>query len=67
MGTSGTDVSKVVWRTSSYTNGDGGDCVEVADGLEGLVPVRDSTRRDGPVIVISAAAWNGFVAGLKAH
>ncbi|OEJ32727.1 DUF397 domain-containing protein [Streptomyces subrutilus] len=67
MGTSATDVSKAVWRTSSYTNGENGDCVEVADGLVGVVPVRDSTRRDGPVLVMSAAAWAPFVAGLKAR
>ncbi|MFF4174543.1 DUF397 domain-containing protein [Streptomyces sp. NPDC001750] len=36
------------WRKSSYSNGDGGDCLEVADGHLGLVPVRDSKcRRPG--------------------
>ncbi|MEU9250614.1 DUF397 domain-containing protein [Streptomyces sp. NPDC048270] len=67
MASSGTDFPKAVWRTSSYTNGDGGDCVEVADDLPGIVPVRDSKRRGGPVVVLSAAAWGGFVAGLKSQ
>ncbi|MER7730958.1 DUF397 domain-containing protein [Streptomyces erythrochromogenes] len=65
MATSGTDLSKAVWRTSTYTNGDNGDCVEVADGLSGMVPVRDSKRPDGGVVVVSAAAWGPFVAALK--
>ncbi|MBT2446273.1 DUF397 domain-containing protein [Streptomyces sp. ISL-43] len=67
MAYSGTDLSNAVWRTSTYTNGEGGDCVEVADGVIGLVPVRDSKRRSGPVLVVSAAAWAPFVAGLKSH
>ncbi|UUY48838.1 DUF397 domain-containing protein [Streptomyces yangpuensis] len=65
MATSGTDLSKAVWRTSTYTNGDNGDCVEVADGLTGVVPVRDSKRPDGGVVMIGAAAWGPFVAALK--
>ncbi|WP_405424060.1 DUF397 domain-containing protein [Streptomyces erythrochromogenes] len=65
MATNGTDLSQAVWRTSTYTNGDNGDCVEVADGVAGVVPVRDSTRPDGAVVVIGAAAWGPFVAALK--
>ncbi|MEV7507397.1 MULTISPECIES: DUF397 domain-containing protein [unclassified Streptomyces] len=65
MATSGTDLSTAVWRTSTYTNGDNGDCVEVADGVAGVVPVRDSKRPDGGVVVVGAAAWGPFVAALK--
>ncbi|MER7467360.1 DUF397 domain-containing protein [Streptomyces sp. NPDC097981] len=50
---------------SSYSNGTGGDCVEVADGLTGVVPVRDSTVQDGPVLLLSATAWAPFVEALK--
>ncbi|MEU2492963.1 DUF397 domain-containing protein [Streptomyces sp. NPDC007883] len=60
------DLSTAVWRKSSYSNGSGGDCVEVADGLPGVVPVRDSTRRHGPVIVVPASAWAAFVTAVKA-
>ncbi|PWK72125.1 uncharacterized protein DUF397 [Streptomyces sp. CG 926] len=66
MASSGIDLSAATWRKSSYSNGTGGDCVEVADGLTGLVPVRDSKRPDGGTAVVSAAAWGSFVAGLKA-
>ncbi|MGW7318601.1 DUF397 domain-containing protein [Streptomyces sp. NPDC054854] len=52
------------WRTSSYTNSDGGTCVEVADGLAGLVPVRDSKRPAGPAVIVTAAAWAPFVRAL---
>ncbi|MEU3073953.1 DUF397 domain-containing protein [Streptomyces laurentii] len=36
-----------VWRSSSYSSGNG-QCVEVADHLPGVVPVRDSKRPAGP-------------------
>ncbi|MFD8549497.1 DUF397 domain-containing protein [Streptomyces sp. NPDC059649] len=58
-------MSTAVWRKSSYTNGDGGDCVEVVDGLPGVVPVRDSKNPDGPAIVFPAAAWSSFVSAVK--
>lgn len=53
-----------VWRKSSYSNGDGGDCLEVRDDAPGLVPVRDSKRPDGPVLLIPASAWAPFVASI---
>ncbi|MGI5444330.1 DUF397 domain-containing protein [Streptomyces sp. CA-243310] len=59
-------MSAACWRTSSYTNSDGGTCVEVADGVTGLVPVRDSKRADGPAVIVTAAAWVPFVRALKA-
>ncbi|MFE1885666.1 DUF397 domain-containing protein [Streptomyces diastatochromogenes] len=52
-------------RKSSYSNGDGGHCVEVADNIPGLVPVRDSKVPQGPALILSAAAWEPFVASLK--
>ncbi|MFD6115378.1 DUF397 domain-containing protein [Streptomyces yangpuensis] len=65
MASGRTDLDAARWRTSSYTNSDGGTCVEVADGVAGLVPVRDSKRPDGGVVMIGAAAWGPFVAALK--
>ncbi|MDG9722187.1 MULTISPECIES: DUF397 domain-containing protein [unclassified Streptomyces] len=56
----------MTWRKSSYSNGDGGHCVEVADGIPGLVPVRDSKAcGDGPVVLLTARAWAPFVAALS--
>ncbi|MBT2524283.1 DUF397 domain-containing protein [Streptomyces sp. ISL-99] len=52
------------WRKSSYSSG-GGECVEVADDLPGVVPVRDSKLPHGPALVLPATAWAPFVAALK--
>ncbi|MEV6163939.1 DUF397 domain-containing protein [Streptomyces sp. NPDC052052] len=56
------DLSTAVWRKSSYSDGGGTNCVEVADGYPGLVPVRDSKTPTGPTLLIPAPAWTTFVA-----
>ncbi|MEZ7007035.1 DUF397 domain-containing protein [Streptomyces sp. AD55] len=61
----GIDLLSVAWRKSSYSNEDGGDCVEVADHIPGVVPVRDSKSPEGPVLLIPARAWAPFLSGLK--
>ncbi|WP_073757243.1 DUF397 domain-containing protein [Streptomyces sp. CB03234] len=53
------------WRKSTYSGGDGGNCLEVADGYPNAIPVRDSKNPTGPKLVFRAAAWSAFVAGLK--
>ncbi|MFF3933521.1 DUF397 domain-containing protein [Streptomyces hirsutus] len=54
------------WRKSSYSGNTGGECVEVADGCQsGAVPVRDSKNPTGPILTISAPAWQTFVNGLR--
>ncbi|WNE99771.1 DUF397 domain-containing protein [Streptomyces luomodiensis] len=60
------DLSTAAWRKSSYSNGDGGECVEVADNLPGLVPVRDSKNPDGPALIFPAGSWAAFLASFKA-
>lgn len=54
------DLSDVTWRKSSYSNQDGGACLEVADHLP-LVPVRDSKAPARGVLVFGAEAWGAFV------
>ncbi|ARF80850.1 DUF397 domain-containing protein [Kitasatospora aureofaciens] len=56
----------LTWRKSSYSGGEGGNCVEVADGITGLIPVRDSKDPHGPALGFSPAAWRAFVAGIRA-
>ncbi|MBO4208852.1 DUF397 domain-containing protein [Micromonospora echinofusca] len=51
------------WRTSTRSGSSGGNCVEVADNLPGVVAVRDSKDRQGPVLRFTPAAWRAFVAG----
>jgi hypothetical protein len=41
------DLSTAVWRKSSYSNGDGGECVEVAEGFVGAARWRKSTYSNG--------------------
>jgi hypothetical protein len=64
MASSQSDLSGATWRKSSYSNS--GDCVEVADGLNGVVPVRDSKSPEGPVVIVGAPAWSAFI-GLVTH
>jgi Domain of unknown function (DUF397) len=52
------------WRKSSYSNGSGGNCVEVAHSID-EVAVRDSKHTAGPTIVVNPAAWQDFLA--KTH
>jgi hypothetical protein len=52
------------WRKSSYSGGNGGNCVEVADST-GAIMVRDTTDRDGLVLAVSADAWRQFTAAVK--
>lgn len=54
------------WRKSSYSGAEGGDCVEVADGVPGLVPVRDSKDPQGPALLFPTDAWSAFLRGVKA-
>ncbi|MFG3022072.1 DUF397 domain-containing protein [Streptomyces sp. NPDC048254] len=59
------DLSTAVWRKSSYSDGGDNNCVEVADGHPGIVPVRDSKVSEARPLVFSAASWSVFVAGVK--
>lgn len=59
------DLSGAVWRKSSYSNQEGGDCVEVADGFPGVVPVRDSKVPNGPALSFEAGSWDAFIGRLK--
>ncbi|MFE7897308.1 DUF397 domain-containing protein [Streptomyces sp. NPDC057424] len=61
------DLKGAAWRKSSYSNQEGGNCVEVADGFRGaVVPVRDSKAPQGPALCFEAASWAAFIGGLKA-
>ncbi|MFF7364989.1 DUF397 domain-containing protein [Streptomyces sp. NPDC008125] len=56
------DLRRAVWRKSTYSDGGANNCLEVADDIPGLVPVRDSKNPTGPALLISATAWTEFVA-----
>jgi hypothetical protein len=57
------------WRRSSYSDGEGGNCVEVANLTttpgQG-VAVRDSKNPEGPALLVPAKAFIAFIAGVRA-
>ncbi|MGY1438725.1 DUF397 domain-containing protein [Streptomyces reniochalinae] len=67
MAGSRADLSTARWRKSSYSNGSGGNCVEVADTPPGtVVPVRDTkTAPTGTVLTFPAPQWAHFVSALR--
>ncbi|GAB3804060.1 DUF397 domain-containing protein [Micromonospora zhanjiangensis] len=55
------DLTGAIWRKSTRSSGNSGNCVEVADNLSDVVAVRDSKDRNGPALVFSPTAWRSFV------
>ncbi|MFI2411273.1 DUF397 domain-containing protein [Streptomyces sp. NPDC018947] len=51
------------WFKSTYSGGDGGECVEIAADAT-VIHVRDSKERGGPQLAFARSAWAGFVANL---
>ncbi|WP_405800203.1 DUF397 domain-containing protein [Streptomyces sp. NBC_01506] len=62
------DLSDARWVKSTYSNGDGGACVEWAPAhvvTSGVVPVRDSKNPAGPALAVAPAAFAAFVDALR--
>ncbi|MFF5247746.1 DUF397 domain-containing protein [Streptosporangium sp. NPDC000095] len=59
------DLSAAIWRKSSRSSGNGGQCVEVAANLPGVIAVRDSKNPRGPKLLFTPAAWDTFVRRIK--
>jgi hypothetical protein len=54
------------WRTSSYSGGNGGECIQVAATPDtGRILVRDSKDPEGPVLAINSAGWRRFTYRIK--
>ena len=61
------DLGTLIWRKSSYSGGEGGNCVEVADLPDGGRAVRDTKDRGArPVLLFTASEWVAFTAGVRA-
>jgi Domain of unknown function (DUF397) len=58
-------LSSATWVKSSYSGDNGGNCVEVAPGIPGVVPVRDSKDSHGPALVFPADDWALFINAVK--
>ncbi|KWV33280.1 DUF397 domain-containing protein [Micromonospora rifamycinica] len=61
------DLTGARWRTSTRSGTNGGECVEVADNLPGIIGIRDSKDPTGPALTVPPTAWSAFVTDLKAH
>jgi hypothetical protein len=59
------DLACAQWRKSSYSGGSGGNCVEVATNLPGLVAVRDSKNPGAPALLLTPAQWHTLIAQLQ--
>jgi hypothetical protein len=59
------DLSRAAWQKSSYSGSNGGQCVEVARNLPGVVAVRDSKDPDGPSLIVTAGEWQAFLDGMR--
>jgi hypothetical protein len=57
------EVTDLNWRKASYSNGGANACIEVAN--TGVVLVRDTTDRSGPVLPFTTTAWEKFTAKVK--
>jgi hypothetical protein len=54
------------WRRSSFSNGQGGQCVEELQLIDvNRVAVRDSKNPDGGTLEFSGSAWSCFINHLK--
>jgi Domain of unknown function (DUF397) len=56
----------VTWRKSSYSGGNGGNCVEVgAPADTDRVLVRDTKDRQGPMLAFTPRTWRNFAERVK--
>lgn len=54
-------VPETAWFKSSYSSGEGGECVEVANAA-GSIHIRDSKNKAGAMLRFDAKRWATFVA-----
>jgi len=51
------------WRKSTYSDANGGDCVEVASTY--VIMIRDTVDRGGVVLSVPVKAWETFAALIR--
>jgi hypothetical protein len=62
----GHDIDNLIWRKSSYSGSNGGDCVEIAVLSDNSRAVRDSKDPGGPVLAFGPDDWRAFTVAIKA-
>ncbi|HEX6405174.1 MAG TPA: DUF397 domain-containing protein [Pseudonocardiaceae bacterium] len=55
----------LTWCRSSYSSGQGGNCLEIANLANGGRAVRDSKDPTGPALTFTAAAWSAFNTAIR--
>jgi len=58
------DLTNAYWRKSSYSGTNGGNCVEVALNLPGVVAVRDSKNPFGEALLLTPRQWQILLASI---
>jgi hypothetical protein len=59
------ELSRVVWRKSSHSGANEGECVEIAATPDRLVMARDSKNPYGPALRFGQSEWRSFCTGVK--
>ena len=54
------------WAKSSYSDPNGGNCVEARQPDTGTVQIRDSKNPGGPVLSFSGSCWHSFTVAVRA-
>lgn len=60
------DLSRNGWHKSSFSNGQGGNCVETLTLPDGSRAVRHSKDQDGPALIFTSGEWDAFLKGVRA-
>ena len=59
-------MTNLSWQKSSYSSGEGGQCVEVASLPDGNHAIRDTKHHgNGPVLRFTADEWADFTAAVR--
>ncbi|WSA42426.1 DUF397 domain-containing protein [Streptomyces sp. NBC_01808] len=61
------ELEAAAWKKSSYSGGSEGQCVECADVIQthAHIAVRDSKDPEGPALLFTSDAFDGFIAAVK--
>lgn len=60
-----TDLPGADWTTSSYSQPQGTNCVQIAGNLPGMVAVRDSKHPERGAHVVHPATWRTFITAIR--
>jgi hypothetical protein len=59
------DLSRAVWHKSTFSNGNGGNCLEHARLPDGSRAVRHSKHPEGPSLILTPSEWEAFIQGVR--